>query len=100
MKQPGDPPGWNEIDRHEQERREGLIRLIEAGRGGGILHFGSGLKPHERQEIRERAEASDAWKSYYGSKDGVPPDLKQSLMPLGLILLVMLALMILLLLLK
>lgn len=72
---PNNPPGERPDPRlgpglearQEQARRQAMIDLIEASRGGGLLSFGRQLPYAERQEILEKGEAAEAWQKLYAN---------------------------------
>lgn len=62
--QPNDMAG---LDPHEAERRQAMVDLVRAGRGGGILSLPGQLSEPDRQEILAKGEAAEAWQKIYGT---------------------------------
>ena len=60
------PPSPPE-DPREAERRQAMVDLVRAGRGGGILTLPGLLSEQDRREILEKGEAAEAWQRIYGT---------------------------------
>lgn len=59
--------GPNLEARREAERRQAMVDLVRAARGGGLFSLPGQLDETDRQEILAKGEEAEAWKRLYGN---------------------------------